>query len=106
MRFEWDENKNRDENKNQANIRKHGLDFVKAAEAFSDKNQVLKFDGYYGSEDRWSVIGFTSDLTLVVVVHVFRDAFDEEVIRLISARPATRTERRYYARENRHLSGR
>jgi uncharacterized protein len=94
MRFQWDETKNI------SNIKKHGIDFVKAAEAFDDANQVSAFNGFYESEERWSLVGFTSDLALIVVIHVFRDAFGEDIVRIISARPATRHERNFYAREN------
>ena len=100
MRFEWDENKNR------SNLKKHGIDFVKAAEAFKDTNQVSTFEGTYGIELRWSMIGFTSQLALIVVIHVFRDVLGEDVVRIISARTAPRHERKFYARENRQLQGR
>jgi uncharacterized protein len=95
MRFEWDEKKNR------SNIKKHGIDSVIATEAFEDADQVSFFDGSYGYEDRWSLIGFTSHVSLIVVIHVFKDTFGEDIVRFISARPATRQERKLYERENR-----
>jgi uncharacterized protein len=94
VKFEWDENKN------VSNIRKHGVDFVIAAEAFNDVNQVSFFDGMYGDEDRWSLIGLSSNLALIVVVHTFRDEYGNEITRIISARPAIAHERKFYAREN------
>lgn len=94
MQFEWDENKN------ESNIRKHGVDFILATEAFDDANHLLIFDGNYGGEDRWSLIGFTSGYALLVVIHTYRDQYGKETTRIISARPATSHERKLYAREN------
>jgi uncharacterized protein len=97
MRFEWDETKNK------SNIKKHGIDFLLAAEAFDDAGHVTILDDAHDFEVRWSLIGFTLAMNLVVVVHVFRDRFGEDVVRIISARPATRHERNFYARENGQL---
>lgn len=94
MRFEWDENKSR------ANQIKHGLNFGKAIEVFNDPNRVSGFENSYGDEDRWSIIGFTTDLALLVVIHMFPDEYEPDLIRIISARPATKTERKFYATEN------
>ncbi|MGA7560571.1 MAG: BrnT family toxin [Terriglobales bacterium] len=85
-RFEWDENKNRQ------NIRKHGFDFADAEEMFYG---ILLFSPDvredYG-EDRWVGIGTIRGRTTVVV-------FTErgpETIRIISLRKATRRESKQY----------
>ncbi|MBC3916488.1 BrnT family toxin [Undibacterium sp. CY18W] len=86
MRFDWDEQKN------QINIRKHGIDFSDAADIF--KHPMLTFhDGRedYG-EDRWIALGWIKS-TIGVVVYVERN---EDVIRIISARKATKNEVKRY----------
>ena len=50
-----------------------------------------------GGEERWQAIGSIEDVIVLVVVHTYREAASEEVIRIISARPATRRERKLYA---------
>lgn len=82
MRFEWDEEKNRE------NIRKHGLDFADAWEIF-DAPLLTNLDGRedYG-EERWIGIGFLRNFVLVVV---YTDT--EDVIRIISLRKALKHER-------------
>jgi uncharacterized protein len=94
MKFEWDKNKNI------SNIRKHGIDSAIAVEAFSDVNQVSLFDDTNENEDRWNIIGLTSNLALIFVVHTFQDQYDYEITRIISARPATAYKRKFYARKN------
>lgn len=86
MRFEWDEQKN------QINIRKHGIDFSDAADIFKHPMLTLH-DGRedYG-EDRWIALGWIRS-TIGVVVYVERD---EDVIRIISARKATKNEVKRY----------
>jgi len=86
MRFEWDDNKNR------TNIRKHGIDFADAADIFNHPVLTL-FDGRedYG-EERWIALGWIKAI-MGVVVYVERDG---DVIRIISARKATKSEVRHY----------
>lgn len=86
MHFEWDERKNR------ANIRKHGIDFIDALDIF--KHPLLTFyDGRedYG-EDRWLALGWIK-ATMGVVVYVERYG---DVMRIISARKATKNEVKRY----------
>ena len=87
MRFEWDESKN------VANRRKHGVDFLIAQEAFLDPLATYKQDRYVGFEERWSVVGIAIG-RLTYVAFAVKEIGDEEVIRIISARRATRAERR------------
>jgi uncharacterized DUF497 family protein len=88
MQFEWDEEKN------QANIRKHGLDFADAWEVFSMPMLVALDDRADYDEDRWIGIGF---LRAVVAVVVYVES-DADVIRIISLRKALSHERAEYER--------
>ena len=90
MRFEWDGNKNAQ------NQSKHHLSFENAREGFDDPLHISKLDQVIETEQRWMTIGVVGGLVVVVVVHTFRDDGDEEVVRIISARRATRHERREY----------
>lgn len=84
MKFEWDETKN------QLNIRKHGISFYDAAYVFSDPFALsIPDDEHSATEDRWLLLGKNLDEKLLLVVHTFRD---DDAIRIISARKATRTE--------------
>ena len=93
MKFEWDENKN------QENIQKHGIDFADAIEVFRHP-MLTGFDDRkaYG-EDRWSSIGIMRN-TIAVVVYLEWDS--ENRIRFISARRALRHERKQYKNEIRY----
>ena len=85
MKFEWDENKR------QINLRKHGIDFTEAHEIFI--NPLLsKIDKRYYNEERWFALGITRRC-VVLVVYAERD---EETIRIISIRKATKPERKTY----------
>ena len=88
MRFEWDERKN------QANIRKHGLDFADAGQVFSMPMLVAADDREDYGEDRWIGVGLLGAF-VVVVAYVERD---EDVIRIISLRKALSHERAQYER--------
>ena len=92
--FEWDEKKNK------SNLAKHGIDFQTASEVFFDPFQIAKPDQSHTGEQRWSTMGQAGKMALVVVIHVtFEDSNAGEmieVIRIISARPATRHERKGY----------
>ena len=88
--FEWDEEKDR------ANIVKHGVDFATAARVFWDDDRIELYDaGHSDYEDRYQTIGMVRDL--LFVVYTERGA----KIRLISARRANAQERRSYY--DRHL---
>jgi uncharacterized DUF497 family protein len=87
LRFEWDEAKNRE------NQRKHRVTFEEAETVFLDDWGVLIRDEEEG-EDRFVLIGTSAALRVLVVSHTYRAR--DEVIRVISARKANRTERRDY----------
>jgi uncharacterized protein len=94
VQFEWDESKSL------SNQKKHGMNFGKASEVFGDPNFILFFEDTYGNEDRWTAIGFAKDLNLLVVVHMFPLDDVPDLVRIISARPATKSERKLYATQN------
>jgi len=87
LRIEWDAAKAR------ANIRKHGISFNEAETAFSDDYALLLSDPDHSTadEERLVLIGMSAAVRVLVVVHCERD--DGDIIRLISARRATRSER-------------
>lgn len=89
LRFTWDPRKAAD------NLRKHGVSFEEAATAFADERALVIADPEHsGAEDRFVLLGLSARLRLLVVVHAYRE--QEDVIRVISARKSTRTERRAY----------
>jgi uncharacterized DUF497 family protein len=91
LRFEWDERKS------VANVRKHGISFEEAETVFADERALLLDDpSHLEDEDRFVLIGLSAALRSLVVCHCYREA--DEVIRLISARKATRIEREQYSR--------
>ena len=89
MRFEWDEAKSR------GNLAKHGISFETATLAFEDPHHLSVQDRVVEGEDRWQTFGVVGRMTLVVA-HAYWEEDDEEVIRIISARKATRRERKAY----------
>jgi hypothetical protein len=90
--FEWDPEKARE------NLRKHGILFENAAAVMQDPLALSIYDDSHssGEEDRWITMGRVGH-DLLVVVHTFRDVTaDEAVVRIISARRATKGEQRQY----------
>ena len=87
--FIWDENKARD------NLEKHRVSFEEAQTVFSDPNARMIFDTEHGSdEERFILLGISSGLRLLVVCHSYRE--DDMLIRIISARKATKNEQKQY----------
>ena len=86
MEYEWDEHKAA------SNVGKHGIDFADAATALEDEAAVTIADEF-ADEARLITIGMDALGRLLVVVYTWRD---EKTIRLISARRATRQERKQY----------
>jgi uncharacterized DUF497 family protein len=85
LRFEWDGATA------EANDAKHGITFEEASTAFGDQFSLTRLDPEHADhEERFILIGRTIRDRLVVVVHVLRG----ENVRIISTRPATRSERR------------
>ncbi len=89
MQFEWDENKN------EINKKKHGLSFEMATEVFYDKLAILFDDPDHSiDEDRFLIIGALKFEKICIVSYCYRN--NENVIRIISARQATKNEQRFY----------
>lgn len=89
MRFEWDQNKNL------VNIKKHKISFEEARTVFFDDNARLIPDPEHSiTEDRFIILGFTIKLRILVVVHSYKE--NDDLIRIISARKATKSEIKYY----------
>jgi len=89
--FEWDSVKAA------SNLKKHGVSFEEAAEVFADPLQLSILDDASESEERWITLGNTKARALRLVVHTFMEYQDRQiVIRIISARRATRHEQKQY----------
>jgi uncharacterized protein len=89
MKFEWDAAKAK------ANAAKHRVTFESAKTVFYDEFAVQFFDDDHSAgEDRFLLLGMSSDARLLLVCHCEREGGD--VIRIISARRATRNESKYY----------
>jgi len=91
MRVEWDQAKN------EINQTKHGIDFETAQLVFDDPRCVTFVERVTDGEERWHAIGSIENIIILVVVHTYREEAKDEVVRIISARPATRRERKLYA---------
>ena len=92
LTFEWDAVKAR------ANERKHRVSFDEAETVFRDMNALHVLDGDHSwEEDRFIIIGMSERERVLTVVYVERT---EMTMRLISARPAMRHERKDYEEKN------
>jgi hypothetical protein len=90
LTFEWDPDKAGE------NERKHGVSFAEAATVFGDPLSVTVADPDHSvGEVRFLTIGMSHQPRLLVVAHADRD----DAVRLISARAATRAERKTYEEE-------
>ena len=89
LRFTWDKSKSK------ANQKKHGISFEEAQTVFFDENAIEFFDPDHSqSEDRFLLLGLRSSLRIVAVSHCYRK--NESLIRIISARKATKKEQKVY----------
>jgi uncharacterized protein len=89
IRFEWHATKAA------ANLRKHGVAFDEAETVFSDDYALLLEDpDHSAEEDRFLLLGVSAALRVLLVVHCYRA--EGAVVRIISARKATSTERAQY----------
>ncbi len=77
-----------------SNFKKHGIYFEEAATALYDPMALVQEDYDSEGENRWALVGMSNQGRLLTVVYTLRS---EEIIRLISARKATRNEAKYYA---------
>jgi len=94
IQFEWDPRKAR------VNQAKHEIGFESAATIFDDRNALTLYDEQHSrNEDRWITLGRDAGGKLLVVVHTWREmAPGTALVRIISARPATRREREQYGK--------
>jgi hypothetical protein len=91
LTFVWDDGKNT------LNKRKHRISFEEELTVFADDNALLLPDPEHSTdEDRFILMGFSASLRMLVVCHCYRRS--EEVIRIISARKATKLERGDYTK--------
>jgi uncharacterized protein len=91
LRFVWDPKKAH------ANRSKHGVSFEEARSVFYDEYAVEFYDDKHSNwEDRFLLLGLSSQLRLLLVCHCHRE--DGGIIRIVSARKATQTESGYYHR--------
>jgi uncharacterized DUF497 family protein len=89
IKFEWDATKAT------ANKKKHGVSFEEAQSVFYDEFAVQFYDDDSStSEDRFLMLGFSDEARLLIVCHCERD--HGNIIRIISARKATKNEGTYY----------
>jgi uncharacterized protein len=86
MNFEWDADKAA------KNLDKHGISFSEATLVFADPRRLTVVDTRHTFEIRENTTGLIAGLLVAIVTHTERDG----VIRLISARPASRQERKRY----------
>jgi hypothetical protein len=91
IRFEWDAVKAR------TNQRKHGVSFEDAMHVFEDPYALFEQDrADEAGELRWHAIGLVGQAAVLLVAHTVRGEGQDEIVRLISARRATRKERTRY----------
>ncbi len=91
MFFEWDPEKN------QINIKKHGISFTEASSVFFDDKAIMFDDPEHSeAEDRFLLLGMSKKANLCLVCHCYRES--DNTIRIISARKASQKEEKRYVR--------
>lgn len=90
MQFTWDENKNT------INKLKHGISFETAKLVFNDPLHISIQDRYENGEQRWQTLGLINGIVVILVAHCIDEENTVEIIRIISARKATKQERLCY----------
>ena len=89
IRFDWDPQKAR------TNLAKHGVSFSEASTVFADVVGWTYPDSQHSNfEERWLTLGMSEKGRILVVAHTVAE--EEQLLRIISAREATRKERQYY----------
>ncbi len=83
------------------NMAKHGVTFARAATVLSDPFALTVFDAEHSAfEERWFTLGLSADNKLLAVSHTYVFMTEDKAqVRIISAREATRRERRQYENE-------
>jgi len=91
LQFQWDADKAK------SNFQKHNISFEEATTVFYDEFAIEFYDNEHSEwENRFLMLGFSSKLRLLMVCHCYRE--NESVIRIISARRATKDESKHYHR--------
>ncbi len=91
LHFEWDPQKAA------SNLRKHGVSFSEAVQVFQDPLAIKLFDDDHADiEERWVTLGQVRSHKLVVTVHTWQEGDDRIIVRIISARHATKNEIKAY----------
>ncbi|EDM28259.1 hypothetical protein LNTAR_12921 [Lentisphaera araneosa HTCC2155] len=91
LKFEWDKNKA------QSNLEKHGVSFEEAITVFYDERALEFFEKNNSEwEDRFLMLGLSTEFKLLLICHCYRD--NDNIIRIISARKATKNEAKNYKR--------
>jgi len=89
LKFDWDPEKA------EANRKKHKIAFEEAVSVFSDENALIISDpDHSADEERFVLLGMSWSLRILVVCHCFRK--NDQVIRIFSARKATKAESKQY----------
>ncbi len=89
--FQWDEQKNK------INQQKHGISFEEAESVFFDDYAIQFWDEDHSQEEeRFLLLGISSKMRILIVVHCFRE--EDSIMRIISARKATKNENQEYRR--------
>lgn len=91
LTFKWDSEKAAE------NFKNHGVSFEEAQSVFYDEFAIEFYDDEHSEwEERFLLLGLSSKLRLLIVCHCYRES--ESVIRIISARKATKKESKHYQR--------
>lgn len=89
LKFEWDDYKNKN------NLQKHGICFEEASTVFYDPDAIVFDDPDHSiGEERFIILGASLSKKLCIVSHCYRG--NDDVVRIISARKATKSETRIY----------
>jgi uncharacterized protein len=94
MIFVWDDDKAAN------NLRKHGVAFELAQQVWDDPALIIVFDRHEENEERWHAIGLVRGILILTVVHSFPVISDDDIVRIIGARKATRDEGKRYEAQN------
>lgn len=91
VRFEWNRKKEI------GNYRNHGVSFEEAMTIFYDENAIEFYDEDHSmKEPRFLMIGLSFKLRILLVSYTVREGKDEDIIRIISSRKATKNEQKIY----------
>jgi len=91
IHFDWDASKA------QSNLKKHNVSFEEAMSVFLDENAIEFYDEVHSEwEERFLLLGISNKLNLLLICHCYRE--ENGMVRIISARKATKGEAEHYER--------